>query len=46
VLQAGVDFINVKSTAFTLIDPKSVNNTVKSSISFYAFSIYESKSCR
>jgi len=32
-------------TAFTLVDPKSIKNTVKSSVSFYAFRIYERKSC-
>jgi len=37
----GVNFINVSSTAFALVDPKSVKNTVKSSVSFYAFGIYE-----
>jgi len=42
---AGVNFINVIRTAFTLVDPKSVKNTVKSSVSFYAFGIYERKSC-
>ncbi len=40
-----VNFINVLRTAFALIDPKSVTNTVKSSVSFYAFGIYERKSC-
>ncbi len=32
-----VNFINVLRTAFALVDPKSVKNTVKSSVSFYAF---------
>ncbi len=41
----GVNFINVLCTAFVLIDPKGVNNTVKSSVSFYAFGIYKRKSC-
>jgi len=42
---SGVDFINVLRTAFSLVDPESVKNTVKSSASFYAFGIYERKSC-
>ncbi len=41
----GVNFINVLCTAFGLVDPKSVKNTAKSSVSFYAFGIYECKSC-
>ncbi len=41
----GVNFINVLRTAFALVDPKSVKNTVKSSVSLYAFGIYERKSC-
>jgi len=41
----GVDFNNVQRTAFTLVDPKSAKNTVKSSVSYYAFRIYERKSC-
>jgi len=41
-----VNFINVLRTAFVLVDPKSVKNTVKSSVSFYAFGIYERKSCK
>jgi len=40
-----VSFINDLRTAFALVDPKSVKNTVKSSVSFYAFGIYERKSC-
>jgi len=28
--QAGVDFTKVLSTTFTLVDPKSIKNTVKS----------------
>jgi len=43
--RAGVNFINVLHTAFALIDPESVKNTVKSSVSFYTFGIYEHKSC-
>ncbi len=39
------NFINVLCLAFTLVDPESVKNTVKSSVSFYAFWIYERKSC-
>ncbi len=38
-------FNNVLRTAFALVDPKSVKNTVRSSVSFYAFGIYERKSC-
>ncbi len=41
----GVDFINVQRTAFTLLDPESVKNTVKSLVYFCAFRIYEHKSC-
>jgi hypothetical protein len=41
----GVNFINVLCTAFALVDPESVKNTVKSSVSFYAFGIYKRKSC-
>jgi len=44
-LKPGGNFINVLHTAFALVDPKSVKNTVKSSVSFYAFGIYERKSC-
>ncbi len=32
-------------TAFALVDPERVKNTVKSSVSFYAFGIYKRKSC-
>jgi len=39
-----VDFTNVLRTAFTLVDPESVKNTVKSLVSFYAFGICERKS--
>ncbi len=42
---AGVNFTNVLHEAFNIIDSKSVKNTVKSSISFYAFRICERKSC-
>jgi len=44
-LSASVNFINVLHTAFALVDPKSVKSTVKSSVFFYAFGIYERKSC-
>jgi len=44
-LTTGVNFTNVLRTAFALVDPKSVKNTVKSSVTFYAFGIYECKSC-
>jgi len=40
----GVNFINVLCTAFVLVDPESIKNTVKASVSFYAFRIYERKS--
>jgi hypothetical protein len=40
----GVNFINVLRTAFTRVNSKSVKNTVKSSVSFKAFGIYERKS--
>jgi hypothetical protein len=43
--RAGVNFINVLRTAFALVESKSVKNTVKSSVSFYAFGIYERKNC-
>jgi len=36
-LTPGVHFINILRTPFALIDPESVKNTVKSSVSFYAF---------
>jgi len=39
ILTSGVNFINVLHTAFTLVDPISVKNTVKSSVSFYTFGI-------
>ncbi len=41
----GLNSINVLRTAFALVDPKSVKNTFKSSVCFYAFRIYEHKSC-
>jgi len=41
-----VNFINILCTAFALVDPENVKNTVKSSVSFYAFGIYERKSLR
>jgi hypothetical protein len=44
-LTPGVNFINDLHTAFALVDPESVKITVKSSVSFYAFGIYERKSC-
>ena len=43
---AGVNFANVLRTAFMLVDPKSVKNTVKSSVSFYSFGICRRKSCK
>jgi len=39
-MSAGVNFINILCTAFTLIDSLSVKNTVKSSVSFYTFGIF------
>ena len=42
---SGVNFINNLHTAFAFVDSKSVKNTVKSSVSFYAFWIYKRKSC-
>jgi len=45
ILTSSVNFINILCTAFALIDPESVKNTVKSSVFFYAFGIYERKSC-
>ncbi len=44
--QVGVNFINVLCTAFALVDPESVKNTVKSSVSFYVFGIYKLKPVR
>ncbi len=41
-LSPGVDFINVLRTAFTQVDPEK---TVKSTVSFSAFGIYNCKSC-
>ncbi len=41
----GVNFINVLLTAFALVDPESINNIVKSSVSFYAFGIYGRERC-
>jgi len=45
-LSPGVNFINILRTAFALSDPKSIKNTVDSSVSFYAFGIYKVKSAR
>ncbi len=44
-LTPGAYIINILRTAFVLVDPESVKITVKSSVSFYAFGIYERKSC-
>ena len=41
----GVNFTNILLTAFVHVDSKSVKNTVKSLVSFYAFGIYKPKSC-
>jgi len=42
---AGVNFTNILRKAFTLVDPESVKNTVKSSVSFYAFGICNCGRC-
>ncbi len=44
-LTPSVNFINFLSTAFALIDPESIKNRVKSSMSFYTFGICQCKSC-
>jgi len=44
-LALGINFTKVLHEAFTLVDPESVKNTVKSSVSFYAFGICARKSC-
>jgi len=36
---SGVNITNILLKAFMLVDPESVKNTVKSSVSFYAFGI-------
>jgi len=38
-------FTGISVIAFALVDPESVKNTVKSTVSFYAFGIYERKNC-
>ncbi len=38
------NFTNILPKAFTLVDPESVKNTFKSSVTFYAFRICERKS--
>ncbi len=35
VWQPGLSFINILRAAFALVDPKSVKNTVKSSVSVF-----------
>jgi hypothetical protein len=45
-LTPGVNFINVLRVAVAPVDPKSVKNTVKSSVSFYTFGICKRKSCK
>ena len=42
-VRSGVNFINAFCTAFTLVDPESVKETVKLSIFFYAFGNYKQK---
>ncbi len=44
-LTPGLDFINILCTTFTPVAPQSVRTQVKLSVSFYAFGIYERKSC-
>jgi len=44
-LAPGVNFINVLTAGFACADPESIKNTVKSSVSFYAFGKYVGKSC-
>ncbi len=44
--KSGVNFINILCTTFTLIDPKSVTNTIKSQVSFYAFEVLGSTSVK
>jgi len=41
----GVNFTNILLAALTLVDPKSIRNTVKSSVTSYTFGICELKSC-
>ncbi len=45
MMTPGLNFINVLHTAFILVNPKSVKNTVKSYVYFYAFGICERKRC-
>jgi len=40
IFEPGVNFNNILLVALTLVDPDSIKNTVKSSVSFYAFGIY------
>ncbi len=42
---SGVNFINVLHTAFTLVDPESVKRYWWLNYIFWAFGIYEHKSC-
>ncbi len=41
----GLNFTIILRASFLLVDPKSIKNTVKSSVSFYAFMICKRKSC-
>ncbi len=41
----GVNFTYVLCTAFILLDPESIKNTIKSSVSLNAFRIFKCKSC-
>jgi hypothetical protein len=41
----GVDFTDILRAFFALVDPESVKNTVKSSVSFDAFGLRACKSC-
>jgi len=39
-----VNFTNILPAAFMLVDPESVKNKVKLSVSFYAFGVFAPKS--
>jgi len=45
LMNPSVNFTNILRAALTLKDPESVKNTVKSSVSFYAFGTCGRKSC-
>jgi len=44
-LSLGVNFTNILSS-FCTVDPESLKNTVKSSVSFYTFGLCARKSCK